>query len=123
LEKILSTAREIKEVIHKVGRTLAPADAVPVQGPEKREKLRGKRVLVVDGDESIRCSAHSLLEPHDCVVEKAQRGSEAAVFSRGAQRDLIYNAVFSGVKLPNMSGFDLIMKLKPMIEPVPLILS
>jgi len=123
LDKILSTAREIKDVIHKVGRTLAPADAVPVQGPEKREKLRGKRVLVVDGDPAIRCAAHSLLEPHDCVVETAQRGSEAEALFRCGQRDLNYHAVISGVKLPDMSGFELMMKLKPMIEPVPLILS
>jgi CheY-like chemotaxis protein len=123
LEKILGTAREIKEVIHKVGRTLAPTDAVPAHGPEKREKLRGKRVLVVDGDENIRCSAHTLLEPHDCVVETAQRGSEAEALFRCGQRDLNYHAVISGVKLPDMSGFDLMMKLKPMIEPVPLILS
>jgi hypothetical protein len=65
LEKILASARGIKNVIQQVGKTLAPMDAVPVQGPEKREKLKGKRVLVVDGDENIRCAAHALLEPHD----------------------------------------------------------
>src|SRR6185295_6442767 len=65
LEKILCSARGLKDVIQKVGRTLAPADAVPVCGPEKRNKLRGKRVLVVDGDERIRTAAHSLLERHD----------------------------------------------------------
>jgi len=123
LEKILVTARDIKDVIQKVGRTLAPTDAVPAHGPEKREKLRGKRVLVVDGDESIRCAAHTLLEPHDCVVETAQRGSEAEALFRCGQRDLNYHAVISGVKLPDMSGFDLMMKLKTMVEPVPLILS
>ena len=123
LEKILCSARGLKDVIQKVGRTLAPADAVPVTGPEKRNKLRGKRVLVVDGDEQVRSAAHSLLERHDCVVETAQRGSEAESLFRHGQRDLNYHVVISGVKLPDMSGFELMMRLAPMINPVPLILT
>ena len=31
--------------------------------------------------------------------------------------------MISGVKLPDMSGFDLMMRLKPMVQPVPMILS
>jgi CheY-like chemotaxis protein len=123
LEKILGTARGIKDVIHKVGRTLAPTEAVPVQGPEKRQKLRGKRVLVVDGDEKIRSAAHALLEPHECVVETVQRGSEAESLFRHGLREFNYHAVISGVKLPDMSGFDLMMRLEPMVKPVPLILT
>ena len=123
LDEILGTARRIKEVIQKVGRTLAPTEAVPVQGPEKRKKLKGKRVLVVDGDETIRSAAHELLEPHECVVETAQRGSEAESLFRHNLRELNYDAVISGVKLPDMSGFDLMMRLKPLVQPVPLILS
>jgi len=123
LEKILATARGIKHVIQQVGKTLAPTEAVPVNGPEKREKLKGKRVLVVDGDENIRCAAHALLEPHDCVVETVQRGSEAESLFRHGLRELNYHAVISGVKLPDMSGFDLMMRLKPMVQPVPMILS
>jgi GAF domain-containing protein len=123
LEKILASARGIKEVIHQVGKRLAPTDAVPIQGPNKREKLKGKRVLVVDGDENIRCAAHALLEPHDCVVETVQRGSEAESLFRHGLRDLNYHAIISGVKLPDMSGFDLMMRLKPMVQPVPMILS
>ncbi len=123
LEKILTSARGIKDVIQKVGRTLAPADAVPAVGGEKRNTLRGKRVLVVDGDERIRSAAHSLLERHDCVVETAQRGSEAESLFRHGQRDLNYHAVISGVKLPDMSGYELMMRLAPLINPVPLILT
>lgn len=121
LEKILTTARQIKEVIQKVGRTLAPADAVPVT--EKREKLRGKRVLVVDGDEKVRSSAHALLEPHECVVETVQRGSEAESLFRHNLKDFRYHVVISGVKLPDMSGYDLMLRLKPLVQPVPLILA
>jgi CheY-like chemotaxis protein len=123
LEKILTTARGIKDAIQKVGRRLAPTDAVPVPALEKREKLKGKRVLVVDSDESIRSSAHALLEPHDCVVETVQHGSEAESLFRHGLRQLNYDAVISGVKLPDMSGYELMLRLKPMVQPVPLILS
>jgi GAF domain-containing protein len=123
LEQILTTARSIKDVIHKVGRTLAPADAVPVGGPEKREKLRGKRVLVVDGDEQVRSDAHALLERHDCVVETAEHGSEAESLFKHGQRDLNYHVVISGIKLPDMSGYELMMRLAPMVKRVPLILT
>lgn len=123
LEQILGTARGIKDVIQKVGRTLAPTEAIPVCAPEKREKLKGKRVLVVDGDETIRSAAHALLEPHDCVVETVQRGSEAESLFRHGLPAYNYHAVISGVKLPDMSGFDLMMRLKPMVCPVPMILT
>lgn len=123
LSKILVSARGIKDVIQKVGRTLAPTDAVPISGPEKREKLRGKRVLVVDGDERIRCAAHALLEPHECVVETAQRGTEAESLFRHSLKDLNYDAIISGIKLPDMSGYDLMMRLAPMVNPIPLILT
>jgi GAF domain-containing protein len=122
LEEILSTARGIKDMIHRVGRSLTPADAVPI-GPEKRKVLRGKRVLVVDGDEKIRCAAHELLDPHGCVVETVPRGSEAESLFRSSLAQFNYHAVISGVRLPDMSGFDLMMRLQPMVHPVPLILT
>lgn len=122
LEKILSTARGIKDVIHKVGRTLAPADAVPVP-LDLRAGLRGRRVLVVDGDLSVRSSAHALLERHDCVVETVPRGTEAESLFRHNLNDEHYDVVIAGIKLPDMSAYDLMLKLKPLVSRVPLILT
>ena len=34
-----------------------------------------------------------------------------------------YHVVISGIKLPDMSGYELMMRLKPMVQPVPLILT
>ena len=42
LEKILGTARGIKDVIHKVGRTLAPTEAVPVARSRKAREAQGQ---------------------------------------------------------------------------------
>ena len=44
---------------------------------EKRPALRGRRILVVDADESVRSAAHNLLERYGCVVETAHDGGEA----------------------------------------------
>lgn len=122
LDKILTSARGIKDAIQAVGRTLAPTDAIPVSS-DRRENLRGKRVLVVDGDMAVRSSAHALLERHDCVVETAQHGKEAESLFRHSLGDGHYHVVISGIKLPDMSAFDLMMRLKPLVDRVPLILT
>jgi CheY-like chemotaxis protein len=126
LEKILGSARGIKEVIQRVGRTLAPADAVPINGKsmspsggEKRPKLQGKRVLVVDADADVRNAAHVLLEPHECVVETARQGGDAVLLFR----EWPYDAVISGAKLPDMSAYELLLQLQPRPQRVPFILT
>ena len=118
LEQILASARGIKDVIQKVGRTLAPTDAVPA----RRSRDDGQAHAASACWSSMATSrfaraAHTLLEPHDCVVETAQRGSEAESLFRHGLRDLNYHAVISGVKLPDMSGYELMMRLKPMVQP------
>ena len=74
-------------------------------------------------DETIRTAAHALLERHDCVVETAQRGSEAESLFRHGLNCFNYHVVISGIKLPDMSGYELMLRLKPMVQPVPLILT
>src|SRR5690606_37357275 len=62
LQRILRNARDIKQVIQKVGQNLAPTQAQPINGvTESRPLLVGKRILVVDADESVRSAAHALL--------------------------------------------------------------
>ncbi|ADB15346.1 putative PAS/PAC sensor protein [Pirellula staleyi DSM 6068] len=123
LQTILRNARDIKRVIQNVGRKMAPADAVPAaQHTQQRPKLVGRRVLVVDAEQAVRSSAHALLERYGCVVETAQRGAEAEMLYQHSLRDGRYDVVLTGTKLPDMSGYDLMMRLKRMVDPVPLIL-
>jgi two-component system, sensor histidine kinase SagS len=124
LRRIVWNARNIKDVIHKVGRNMAPTEAVPVDSVScKRPKLRGRRVLVVDPKDEIRSSAHSLLEPYGCVVETAQKGSEAELLYQLSMQNEKYDVVVTGVDLPDMSGADLLIRLKAMVDPVPIILT
>jgi CheY-like chemotaxis protein/PAS domain-containing protein len=123
LQSILRNARDIKQTIQKVGQSMAPAEA---QAPSARVELRpalvGKRVLVVDADESVRGAAHALLERYRCIVETAHDGNEAQFMVRSLANDQRYDAIISDIRLPDMSGFDLMLKLKEMMEVVPMAL-
>lgn len=123
LKNILDSASAIRDVIQKVGRTLPPADLCIPPTCDKRDKLKGKRVLVVDAEPDVLNSAHKLLEQHDCHVQTAQHGADAESLFRHNQQNRRYDVVIAGVKLPDMSAYDLMMRLKPMVDRVPLILT
>jgi CheY-like chemotaxis protein len=123
LQKILRNARDIKQVIQKVGQKMTPAQALPASKQvEKRPLLRGKRVLVVDADESVRTAAHNLLERYGCIVETAHNGGEATYMVRNMLSEDGYDAIIADIRLPDMSGHEFLLKLKEVLEYVPLIL-
>lgn len=122
LQRILRNARDIKQLIHKVGQELAPAEAVPACAQiESRPALRNRRVLVVDDDESVRIAAHNLLDRFGCIVETAHDGDEAFYMIRNAG-DAGYDVLISAIKLPDMSGYEMLVKLREANDTVPLIL-
>jgi two-component system, sensor histidine kinase SagS len=123
LQQILRNARDIKQVIQKVGQSMAPTEAQPVAARcEPRPLLVGRRVLVIDADESVRGAAHALLERYRCIVETAHDGSEAQFMVRSLATDQHYDAIIADIRLPDMSGFDLLLKLKEMMATVPMAL-
>ena len=123
LQSILSNARDIKQVIQKVGQSMAPAQASPsTTVPAARPKLSGKRVLVVDADESVRQAAHALLERYHCIVETAHDGIEACLMIRNLGHGSSYDAILADVRLPDMNGFELLLKIRELMDVVPLIL-
>ena len=123
LQRILRNARDIKQVIHKVGQKMAPAEAVPQSAQvERRPKLIGARVLVVDADDSVRNDAHALLERFGCNVETAHEGGEAIYMVRNTGADAPYDVIIAEIRLPDMTGYDLLLRLKDLLDPVPLVL-
>jgi CheY-like chemotaxis protein len=120
LQNILRNARDIKQVIQKIGQKMAPAEAVPstVQ-VEKRPKLANRRVLVVDDDEKVRNDAHARLDRYGCDVETAHKGHEAILMVRYR---IPYDAIIADIRLPDMTGYELLVKLQELMDPVPLIL-
>ena len=123
VQRILRNARDIKTVIQKVGQKMTPAEAVPPSlQTDERPELRNRRLLVVDADEGVRSHAHDLLERYSCVVETAHDGGEATFMARNCEDDACYDIVIADLKLPDMTGYELMLKLKESMPNVPLIL-
>jgi two-component system, sensor histidine kinase SagS len=122
LQRILRNARDIKQVIQKVGQRMAPAQAHPqAMQSEERELLRGKKILVVDEAEDVRTAAHGLLERYGCTVETARDGAEALCMVRmSLEGD--YDVIISDITLPDTDGYEFMLKLKDVMDPVPLVL-
>ncbi len=123
LQRILRNARDIKQVIQKVGEAMTPSEAVLDDSQRSAwPRLRNRRVLVVDTDESVRSAAHNLLERFGCIVETAHEGKEAVLMVRTAGAEAAYDAIIADIRLPDFSGYQLLVKLGDFLEHVPLIL-
>ena len=103
LQQILQHTRDIKQLIHKVGETMTPKVAnSPLPPRPQRPKLRAKRVLVADNDETVRRAAHELLGRFGCQVETAHNGEEALLMVRRFP----YDVVLADIRLPDMTGYE-----------------
>jgi len=124
LQRILRNARDIKQVIQRVGEKLVPLPAHLEPPQPARPKLRGARILLVDEDAQVRSAAHALLERYGCVVETAPNGCQALSMLRNLLAENGYDAIIADIRLPDMTGYDFLLKLQEMwdVEPVPLIL-
>ncbi len=123
LQRILRNARDIKQVIQKVGQQMAPSAAHPqAQQYSERPLLRGLQVLVADADNSVRVAAHNLLERYGCIVETAHTGGEAISMVRNLSPGQSYDVIIVDIRMPDMNGFEALTKLQTIMEHVPLVL-
>jgi two-component system, sensor histidine kinase SagS len=122
LRDVLAKARSIKRSIQEIGQTLAPTDvSLAGSNNEKHTKLHGKRILVVDADEQVRNDAHALLERYGCTVETAHDGDQAVSMVRNGL-DQPYHVIISDIKLPDYSGYQLMLRLQNLMSHVPIAL-
>ena len=122
LQRILRNARDIKQVIQKVGQKMAPTQALPpTMQVEERPLLRGRRILVADADENVRSAAHNLLERYGCVVETAHDGAEALYMVRSLAEGE-YDVLIADIRLPDMTGYEFLLKLQELMDFAPLVL-
>jgi CheY-like chemotaxis protein len=123
LQSILTNARDIRRVIQCIGQRMAPLEAQPA-GPceQAYQKLEGKRILIVDTDKQVVQDAHSYLEKYGCIVESAHNGNEAVSMFRNCDSGTGYDVVISSIHLPDYSGYQLMLRLQKLVNPVPLAL-
>ena len=74
----------------------------------KYPMLRGRRVLMVDGDESVGRELSRLLFYYGCTVETTTTGFGALKMLETTH----YDAVFSDIKLPDMSAFTFFKRVR-----------
>lgn len=123
LQRILRNARDIKQVIQKVGQKMTPSQAHPNSSPAaQRPALRDRQILVADADDTVRGQAHDLLERYGCTVETAHDGGEAIFMVRNLAPEANYDVIIADIRLPDISGYDLMLKLQEIMDPVPLVL-
>ena len=119
LLRILKRTRDIKQLIQKVGETIAP-DRTKTTLPSRPERplLRSKRILVVDSDDAVRRAAHELLGRFGCEVETAHNGDEACLMVRSFP----YDAAIVDIRLTDMTGYECFQKLRGTEAKLPVIL-
>lgn len=109
LQRILKHTRDIRQHIQKVAETIVPEGSHSLIGNKpQRTNLAGKRILVVDSDDSVRRAAHELLGRCGCEVETAHNGEEACLMVRSFP----YDAVIADIRLPDMTGFECFSKIR-----------
>ncbi len=122
LQRIVDNTRTIRGQIERVSEEVDTAES-GFQSPtnrlrEERPALKGKRILVVDSDETVLKSAHDLLDRHSCTVEAVRSGKEAFQMARSHH----YDAVLSDIRLPDMNGYECFCQLQEIDDRLPVIL-
>jgi CheY-like chemotaxis protein/GAF domain-containing protein len=114
LGRILRNARAVKQGILKAAQSAEASDVLPAGA----ERLKGKRVLVVDADTQIRLLAHQLLLKLQCEADTAGDAREAL----GLLRSFTYDVVCVDVELSKLDGEDLFVRIHERFPLLPMVL-
>ena len=122
LQSILDNTRTIRGKIVRVSDEADSGDmAFPGTSCRQRVErpaLKGKRILVVDSDETVLKSAHDLLDQHNCTVEAVRSGKEACQMARTHH----YDVVLTDIRLPDMNGYQCFCEIQKIDNRLPVIL-
>jgi two-component system, sensor histidine kinase SagS len=84
--------------------------------------LAGRRILIVGRDETVTSSARSMLAPYGCIVVSAGNGNQACEMVGNQRFGERFDAILAEISLPDMSSYELYLKLKQLLEDVPMAL-
>ncbi|HEY0367236.1 MAG TPA: response regulator [Pyrinomonadaceae bacterium] len=106
-EKSATQVEQVETVASPV-----PHASVPVPSPERPRT----RMLVVDDEEFVRDLIGEILEGEHCDVYLAQSGSQAL----SAFKEMKFDAVFTDVGMPGMSGWELAREIRRIDASIPI---
>jgi len=119
LQRMLKQTRTIRQLIHGVGEKVVPKAASPgLHQAPPRPKLKQKRVLVADGDETVRQAAHELLARYGCDVETAHNGEEALLMIRSFH----YDVVLFDAEMTDMHLIEALTQIRDIHPHLPVVL-
>ena len=122
LQQIVDNTRTIRGQIDLLSEDVDTGEtgflATTARTRVERPALKGKRILVVDSDESVLKTAHELLERHNCTVEAVRSGKEACQMARSHH----YDVVLTDITLPDMNGYECFCKILDIDDRLPVIL-
>ena len=102
---------------------ILPCSEAAVQAPEKtaarRPDARRGHILIVDDNEDVGALAEALCVELGHRVSRARTGAEALERSRG----IVFDAVFTDVVMPGMSGLELAEALRGHSPDLPIVLT
>ena len=123
LQRILRNARDIKQVIQKVGQKMAPAEALPATlQVADRPALRGRRILVVDADENVPQAPPTTCWSAPAAWWKRPTTAPRQCTWSGRLTDGEYDVVIADIRLPDMTGYEFLLKLQEATDFAPLVL-
>lgn len=92
-------------------------DAIPEQTPSdgmiEAEKLRGKKILLVDDDDMVRLLGESILEEWKVEFEMAVDGWDAL----DKLEDDFYDVILLDIHMPGISGMEVAKRLRARYQP------
>ena len=102
LHRIQERARTVREIIRKAGEEIQPA---PTEESDldcrNFSVLRGKKILVISGDDSVVREINKMLFYYGCSVDSASDGGNAIKMLESTSYDIF----ISEIKLDDMSAF------------------
>jgi DNA-binding NtrC family response regulator len=82
--------------------------------PEQHSSQETPRILVIDGDKTVRRTIAAMLEAQGYLTETVETGKEAIEKSKSN----FYNLVLTDVRLPDMMGTQAIFEMKETVPPM-----
>ena len=118
IQSIVDNAEAIRQAISDVSKERAGLLDKSSVEIERDERLKGRRILVVDDEPMIRQTIGDLLRRVGAVVDTAADGNEAVKMINKSD----YELIISDIKMPGKNGYEIFAAAKDKSEDLPVML-